>query len=162
MVTAASRRLKRISPSELDEVLERARAEQWRDLAVIGPGGSWQPDGIPEEHTFHLRARIGDRIQKLSGLVALSSLVIAYNQIGDEGAQMLVQLAGLSTLDIRGNQIGDEGARALAGLTALTSLDVRRNQIGPEGVRALAKLIGLSSLNVGSNYIGTEGAIALL
>jgi len=58
---------KRIAPSELDAVLERARVEGWRELAIIGPQGTWlRPEGVPEAHTFYLREPLGTRISKLA------------------------------------------------------------------------------------------------
>lgn len=68
----------------------------------------------------------------------------------------------LTSLDLAGNAIGDEGAKALAGsdnLSRLTSLDLAGNAIGAEGAKALAGLENLSSLtslDLGSNEDAEE------
>jgi len=57
---------------------------------------------------------------RLAGLLtqSLSALYLFFNQIGDEGVEMLAvvlpQCPALSVLDLGGNQIGDEGAGRLS------------------------------------------------
>jgi len=156
----SNRRL--ISPSEVDAVIERARAEGWRELALLGPfGARMESDTVSEAHTFYLREPIGARISRLSALTGLISLDLRDNQIGNAGARALVPLTGLTSLHLSVNQIGDEGARALAALTRLTSLDLGANKIGAEGARALATLTRLTTLDLGDNLVGDEGARAL-
>ena len=69
----------------------------------------------------------------------------------------LGELVNLTSLDLAGNNIGDDGARALAGLVNLTSLDLSGNEIGDDGARALAGLVKLTSLNLSGNAIGDDG-----
>ena len=45
----------------------------------------------------------------------------------------LGELVNLTSLDLAGNNIGDDGARALAGLVKLTSLNLSGNAIGDDG-----------------------------
>ena len=161
MAVDARQELRLISPEELDVVLERARIEGWRELALVSSGYSWSPPDIGEAHRFYLREPLGTRISKLTSLIGLTYLDLRGNQIGDKGARALAALTGLTSLNLRVNEIGDEGARALAALTGLTSLNLRDNQIGAEGARALAALTGLTSLNLSDNQIGAEGARVL-
>ena len=94
----------------------------------------------------------------LASLDKLTSLNLAGNQIGDDGARHLAGLGQLTSLDLRGNSIGDDGARHLAGLGQLTSLDLWDNQIGDDGARHLAGLGRLTSLDLWNNKIGDDGA----
>jgi len=183
MATRADPEPKRLSPSEVDAVLEQARVEGWRELALVGPWGTQpRPAGVADANTFYLRRPLDTRLSELSSLTklttldldghqfgdegaralatftALTSLSLSHNQIGDEGARALASLAGLTYLDLSRNQISDEGARALATLTRLTVLDLWDNQIGGEGARALATLTGLTVLDLGRNCIGAQGA----
>ncbi len=122
---------------------------------------AWCLGHWPTDHIFRLSTSLTDA-GPLASLNALTSLDLAGNQIGAEGARALASLTGLMSLDLEGNQIGDEGARALASLTGLTSLTLMFNQIGAEGARALASLTGLKSLALTVNHIGVEGACTLL
>lgn len=100
----------------------------------------------------------------------LTVLHLAWNNIGDAGAQALADCmhhSKLTVLDVSGNSIGSTGVRALANsvhLSKLILLDVSRNQIGDPGALALANskhLSQLNSLNVGFGAIGDAGARAL-
>src|SRR6516162_5776767 len=97
----------------------------------------------------------------IANLTALTTLDLADNSIGDEGAQALKGLTALTSLDLAYNRIGADGAQALKGLVNLTSLDLRSNFIGDEGALALKRLVNLTSLNLKGNGIGDEGAQAL-
>ena len=102
-----------------------------------------------------------DGAQALKGLINLTSLDLRSNGIGDEGAQALKGLVNLTSLDLTNNRIGDEGAQALKGLFNLTSLDLIHNDIGAEGAQALKGLVNLAYLGLSFNEIGAEGAQAL-
>jgi internalin A len=97
----------------------------------------------------------------IAGLTALTSLNLAFNRIGPEGAQALKGLVNLTSLDLGNNGIGAEGAQALKGLVYLTSLDLSNNRIGDEGAQALKGLVNLTSLSLEDNHIGAEGVQAL-
>lgn len=120
MAAMADPNPKLISPPELDAVLEQARVEGWRELALLGPGSVQLRSGAPEAHTFHLSEPLGTRIARLPSLTGLTSLDLKLNKIGDEGARVLAALTGLTSLRLGYNPIGDEGVRALAGLTSVT------------------------------------------
>lgn len=156
------RRLREHAATELDAVLERAWAEGWQELALIGPGyyGPWF-DGIPRGRTFILTEPLGPRIMKLPYLVALKILSVCNNRLGPEKAHALALLSNLTSLDLRDNWIGAEGVHAVASLSNLTSLSVRANRLSSEAARALVRLAKLSSLDVSYNYIDTEGVRAL-
>jgi internalin A len=162
MATGEHRR-EPISASELDAVLEQARAEAWQQLALLGPwvGGYKRADRIPRTRTFFLKEPLGPRIVKLTSLTGLTTLNLSENQIGDDGARALANLTNLASLDLSLNQIGDHGARALANLANLANLDLSHNQIGDDGARALANLANLASLDLRHNQIGDDGARAL-
>jgi small GTP-binding protein len=153
----------RISPHELDAVIEQARDEGWSTLVLLGPRvpPPLTEDATPED-TFYLREPIGTRISKLSSLTSLQVLALCGNEIRAEGARTLAGLINLLHLDLWDNRIGDEGARALADLTGLSFLDLGANLIGDEGARELAALPRLEFLRLGRNRIGDEGARALL
>jgi internalin A len=97
----------------------------------------------------------------IANLVALTSLDLARNRIGAEGAQALKGVVNLTSLDLARNRIGAEGAQALKGLVKLTSLDLQNNFIGAEGAQALKGLVNLTNLDLGYNSIRDEGAQAL-
>ena len=94
-----------ISADELDEVLARARAEDWRELAIFGP----------DTPLYKLR-RVHDE-RAVSNEFQLAESV--------EGlAAKLAALTGLTSLNLWRNSIGADGVRALAALTGLTWLDL--------------------------------------
>jgi internalin A len=106
--------------------------------------------------------RIGaEGAQALKGLVNLNSLDLAGNHIGAEGAQVLEGLVNLNSVNLAGNHIGAEGAQALEGLVNLTSLDLQSNKIGAQGVQAIRGLVNLSRLELYDNSIGDNGVQAL-
>jgi internalin A len=152
-----------ISLESLDQVLERAHAEGWRELALIHrpllprASGNW----ISKEHTFFLREPLGDRINKLASLRLLTSLELSGHQFGDEGAQAVSSLSLLSSLSLRTNAIGRDGAATLATLGGLTRLDISDNEITPQGMTSLAHLSNLRFLNVNNCSLRAEGAKAL-
>lgn len=162
MVVEARQKPQPISPVELDAVLERARVEGWRKLALVSFSYLLlrRPHTV-EGHTFYLREPLGARISKLPALTGLTSLGVLGNLIGDEGTRVLAALTGLISLDLSGNQIGAKGARSLAALTGLTSLSLNGNHIGDEGARSLAVVRKLTSLALSGNQIGDEGARSL-
>ena len=93
----------------------------------------------------------------IANLTALTSLDLAGNGIGAEGAQALKGLVNLTSLDLNGNEIGAEGAQALKGLVNLTSLNLDDNDIGAEGAQALKGLVNLTSLDLAGTTSGTKG-----
>ena len=155
---------KRISAAELDAVLDRARAEGWQELALVGPGRldyAELANGVFEARTFFLKEALGPRIGKVASLGALTKLSIRGNGIGDEGVHELGRLTNLTWLSVGGNGIGTAGAQALGELRSLTALSVSGNGIGAEGARTLGALNHLTTLSVSGNGIGDEGARAL-
>ncbi|XP_015777590.1 PREDICTED: protein NLRC3-like [Acropora digitifera] len=104
---------------------------------------------------------------------SLSSLNLAWNSIGNEGANSLAEAltvnTSLSSLNLAWNSIGNEGANSLAEAltvnTSLSSLNLAWNSIGNEGANSLAEALtvntSLSSLNLAWNSIGNEGANSL-
>ena len=161
----------KISPDELDAWLERARAEQWRHLAILGPltpvnerMESWPESWRAAGRVFRLDAPIEAPPATLLALTGLTSLDLSGNYIGEAGAKAIAaKLTGLTALDLSGNKIGEAGAQAIAAkLTGLTSLDLSGNKIGEEGAKAIAaSLTGLASLNLSENRIGAAGAEAI-
>lgn len=120
-------------------------------------------------------ADITKLIQALATNTCLTTLVLAGNQIGDEGAKALARAlvtnTCLATLDLAGNLIGDEGAEALARVlvtnTCLTTLDLADNLISDKGAKALGRALAspgvhLSTLIINNNRIGDEGMEALV
>ena len=116
---AITGKLKRISPAELDRLRDQARAEQWPELVLLGPG-FWLSDRVEEwphslkraRRIFHLRTPVEGLASKLQSLTGLTSLDLAGNSIGDEGAKAIAaSLTGLTSLTLWSNSIGDEGAR---------------------------------------------------
>lgn len=152
-----------ISLKELDEVLAQARDEEWQELVLFGPDARNFSSHIKarSDRVFQLVEPLAERIARLASLKSLTSLCLAFNKVGDEGAQILAALTNLSSLDLTDNQIGVEGARALAALSKLSFLNLYCNQIGDEGAQALSALTNLSYLDLFYNHIGDEGARAL-
>ncbi len=98
----------------------------------------------------------------------LTSLVLSFNNIGDEGASALANNLPntLQDLYLSSNNIGYEGASALANKlpNTLTYLYLSSNNIGDEGASALANKLPntLQALYLSSNNIGDEGAEAII
>ncbi len=159
----------RLSPSQLAELLARARDEQWSQLALLSPtaysgykayliGDGWRAD-----RTFWLNERLGaDGARTLAALTSLTALNLTSNSIGDDGVRALTALMRLTSLNLAANSIGDDGARTLSALTSLTALNLGSNGIGADGARALAALTNLTSLDLYNNDIGAGGARSLM
>ena len=105
---ASKDKLKRISPAELDRLLDQARAEQWPELVLLGPA-LWLSDRVEEwphwlksaRRIFHLRTSVEGLASKLQSLTGLTSLNLWGNSIGAEGAQAIAaQLTGLTSLNL--------------------------------------------------------------
>lgn len=96
------------------------------------------------------------------------------NQIGDEGAKVLIDLfrayPNLRVLNLNRNQIGDEGAQAFAELLgtnrSMAMLCLDRNQIRDEGAKALAGALemnrGLIIVDLSNNQMTATGAQAIM
>ena len=133
---ASTDKLKRVSPIELDALLDQAQSENWQQLVLVGPGvqlddrlEKW-PDSLKSaRQIFVLNTIIEGLDSKLQLLRSLTSLVLQGNYIGDDGAKAIAaSLPGLTSLDLSNNKIGEEGAQAIAvSMHGLTSLDLRRN-----------------------------------
>lgn len=99
----------KIRPDELDALLDRAEAEQWRTLVLFGPrfGIRW----AHAERTFRFSGPVdgASLASKLTRLAALTSLALLDFDIGPDGARAISILTGLTALDLSSNQIGDEG-----------------------------------------------------
>ncbi len=148
--------------SELDQLLDCVKREQWRELILLGSEApSWYVDGLGDVLIYQIRFVVDDLAQKVTTLTSLTALDLSWNEIGDEGTRSIANLSNLSSLYLSLNNIGDEGARALAMLSNLTVLDLHRNNIGDEGARALANLSNLTVLDLHQNTIGDEGTWAL-
>lgn len=105
--------------------------------------------------TLDLSSKVltGAEIAEILGAVgtpeAVTTLVLAHNPIGVEGAkavgEFLARSPSLMALDLRCTQIGDEGLQSiLEGLSAnisLKSLDLRRNQLGNQSAQGLATFL---------------------
>jgi len=161
-----------VTASELDGLINRARADSWKQLILLGPYlripnriADWPALWTRPGPLFQLTAAADERlVEKLQALQHLTSLDLRGNSIGDRGAKAIAaSLTGLSSLALSGNQIGDEGAEAIAAsLVGLSSLALNNNQIGDDGAKAIAaSLSGLSSLALSGNWIGDEGAKAI-
>ena len=112
-----------ISSADLDVVLERARAEKWRNLALVGP--------------YYRIAPIG-RVRDLSSLLAAGGRHFQFDNRIPALWERLRRLPDLTSVNLTGNDIGDDGAKAIAAsLTGLTSLDLRYNNIGADGAKAI-------------------------
>ncbi|NBC31217.1 MAG: hypothetical protein GVY13_00925, partial [Alphaproteobacteria bacterium] len=151
----------KIRPDELDALLDRAEAEQWRTLALYS--SKLPHRAVHAECKFQLSGPVdgASLASKLTRLAALTSLALLDFDIGPDGARALSTLTGLTALDLSFNRIGGEGARAISILTGLTALYLSDNGLGDEGARAISTLTGLTSLDLSLNRIGDEGARAI-
>jgi Ran GTPase-activating protein (RanGAP) involved in mRNA processing and transport len=104
---------------------------------------------------------------------SLISFDLRNNQIGPEGARMLVEALKCNTvlvsLNFWHNQISYEATKilveALKHNTTLVSLEFWGNQIDPEGTKVISEVLKhnttLTNLDLGNNQIGSEGAKAI-
>ncbi|XP_068699994.1 nucleotide-binding oligomerization domain-containing protein 2-like [Montipora foliosa] len=118
------------------------------------------------------RTRIATFSQVLTVNTSLTTLDLAYNFIGAEGATLLSQAlevnTSLTTLDLSHNYIGAEGAtslsQALAVNTTLTNLYLYHNSIDDESATSLSQALevnsSLATLELAFNSIGNEGAFS--
>ncbi|MDD9335042.1 MAG: hypothetical protein PV347_03240, partial [Rickettsiaceae bacterium] len=92
----------------------------------------------------------------------LTTLHLAWNLIGNEGAEALAKsenLKNLATLDLQANLIGNKGAEALAkseNLKNLTTLDLQANLIDLQGAKALLKSDNFPNLKFLSFHLGNK------
>jgi len=113
---------------------------------------------------------------------SISTLKLAYNNLGDEGTATLASAiqthSSLSSLDIGFNNVGDEGCVALAnamrcdedggGGGVMETLCLSGNVVGVIGARALAAAVGsggaprLRKLHLTGNGVGGEGVKVLM
>ncbi|WP_106089276.1 COR domain-containing protein [Enhygromyxa salina] len=99
----------------ITNILEKARAEQWEELAL----------GRDENDRQWLRT---------TGWNPARTFIVGGEALNIED---VVSCTGLQRLAMRHCARGSEGALALATLTGLTSLDLSENSIGDEGAQAL-------------------------
>jgi internalin A len=161
-------KLMRVSPSELDSLLDQARAERWSQLTLVGLGSQlrdrtedWPDSIMAADRVFQLSTYVEGLTASLKSLTGLTSLNLWGNNIGADGARdIAASLTSLTSLNLRGNNIGADGARDIAAsLTSLTSLNLGDNNIGADGAIAIAaSLTRLTSLYLASNNIGDDGA----
>lgn len=91
---------------------------------------------------------LGEAVKRTEGL-ALGSIDLSYNQLGDDAALVVAEIISLMpslhTIVLRGNDIGPEGcarlAEALAAESAVQRLDLRGNPVATDGGVALARMI---------------------
>jgi internalin A len=177
-----------LNPEDLDAVLERAKAERWTELALLGPDYQHRREWLirrdwPAPWVFLLAKRLEQVSPALLAIDSLTSLDLTGNQIGEEGAEAIAgftdfssldlgdmgiargdnisSLTALTSLDLANNSIGDAGAEAIGSLAGLTALDLADNQIGDAGAEAIGSLAGLTALNLANNKIGDAGAEAI-
>ncbi|KAL0229384.1 hypothetical protein GEMRC1_014001 [Eukaryota sp. GEM-RC1] len=112
-------------------------------------------------------------IEVLNINAAVTSVNLAENSFGDEGATALAEMLKVNTtlasVNVFENSIEGEGARALAEMlkvnTILKSVNLGENSFGDEGVRLLADAFKINktvtSVNLGGNSIGVDGIRAL-
>ena len=108
-----------------------------------------------------------------TGASALTTVDLAFNTIGDEGARALAMAvcanSRLTRLNLGHNQVGDAGAVVLAeairGNAVVNDVDLAYNEIGDVGASALAKALleaeSSLALDVGHNELGDIGATAM-
>ena len=118
------------------------------------------------------------RLLRSGALWSLTELMLAGNQIGDEGMMAFStsiasgSLASLETLGLHNNKIGDEGMKVFSTalssgvLASLQTLWLSRNQIGDEGMKAFSGALSsgamgsLQKLYLNGNQIGGAGMAA--
>jgi hypothetical protein len=94
---------------------------------------------------------------------SLTSLNLAMNSIGDEGAIALSKNTHLKKLDVSSNDISDAGGLALARIKSLEELGLGNNEnISSKTAIALSDNSGLRSLELQQTKIDDEGVIALV
>jgi hypothetical protein len=126
-----------------------------RRCAITGAHAEWLAGGV------------------LAQCRALVHLDLGYNDIGDEGSEILAGVLGhcasLAHLDLSGNYIRAGGVERFAGVlgqcAALAYLDLDANDIGPDGAESLAGALGqcasLAYIDLTHNDIGPDGAESL-
>jgi hypothetical protein len=100
----------------------------------------------------------------------LTSIDLAYNNIGDKGVKAIGEGLKVNTsltfIYLCYNNIGDKGAKAIGEAlkvnTSLTSIDLCYSYIGDEGGKAIGEGLkvntSLTSIDLQENNIGDEGA----
>ncbi|MDF3048355.1 MAG: leucine-rich repeat-containing protein 34 [Candidatus Midichloriaceae bacterium] len=105
---------------------------------------------------------------------SITTLEIAGLELGDEGAEMLVQALienkSLINLKLNSNKIYCKGAEAIAKLlkqnTTLEVLDINHNSMGDNGIKAIAESLkqntSLKSVSFGNNRYDYNGAMRII
>ena len=131
------------------------------------------PDDFLPERQYVDGEDIIPLITALTGNIAVTSLDLSDNDLGDEGASLLKELLQqnkkLKILDLSRNRILTTGGKALAdGLVenaALLNLNLLENSLGDEGARAFARVFAtnrtLTHISLADNGISTAGAEAI-
>jgi hypothetical protein len=99
-----------------------------------------------------------DNCQAMRPGGTITSLNLASNKIGDEGAAHFAnRQTSLHVLDLNYNGIGDLGAEHLATNPTIQHLNLGTNEIGPRGAQAFdLGLHKITNLNLQSNEIGAD------
>ncbi|HEV2524553.1 MAG TPA: hypothetical protein VGU44_05430 [Gammaproteobacteria bacterium] len=98
-----------------------------------------------------------DNCQAIQPGGTITSLNLAHNGIGDEGAAHFAnKQTSLDVADLSCNGIGDPGAVHLATNPTIQHLNLGANKIGPRGAKALNLSQKTTHLNLESNEIGAN------
>lgn len=173
---AESNKLKRISADQVDALLDRAKAERWTELVLLGPGPlpgddveHWPGEQKRTKNVYQLSEHVTGLAEKVLALTDLTALNLAGNGIGNDGTKAIAALANLNSLNLARNNLNHDGAKALAehceSLSKLRSLNLSGNNIGDKGAKALEEhsesLTKLRSLDLKANKVGVRGANAI-
>jgi Ran GTPase-activating protein (RanGAP) involved in mRNA processing and transport len=131
-----------------------------------------------DKHNFNNRVNDAALIALCSTLdsfaIYIEDIDLRYNEITDEGAQVLADLIAkaprLLGLNLQGNKIKSEGAQFLADALKecmnLQYLNLNMNKIKTNGAMMITELLfthdKLLSLNLGNNKIDHDGIIGIL
>ena len=151
----------------LGDVLGDSTASRDSALAILEEGGQVQLSNwaLGDANA----AGLADGVCRCDGRegLAISALLLAYNELTDVGAVALarvLRVASLTSLGLQANRIGDEGTSAIAASlqppSGLRMLYLSGNCVGDVGAQALARAItgrhALTRLYLSGNTIGDE------
>ncbi|HEY8378065.1 MAG TPA: hypothetical protein VIK91_16320, partial [Nannocystis sp.] len=150
-----------VHEDQVRAVLARARAEGWRELALIRPGwGRYELQGCGYAETLIRRGWPADRVFVVTGLppgwvdevaalTSLTALDLRNCEADVDDVRRLTALSGLRSLGLGFNPVGGEAfVRVLATLPELTALDLSLTKITSDTIRALASLTRLEALEL--------------
>jgi Leucine-rich repeat (LRR) protein len=136
---------------ELDVVLERAKSEKWKEIA-IRPSGSRR---LPQRSSIKIitspRKMISNIIANILKVDSLLCLDIGNNEINERDFEKIGELEWIQELNASSVEITISNMKAISRLVNLTSIDLSYCRIDLDKAKILGEMKKIKNLNIGYN-----------